>query len=259
MELLIQFIVWLLKQLFGEVEPPADISRSQRPLSRPPTQRGSYMYGDEQPTQAKSLEQILEEVRQAAAQKRAQDTQPVQPARPVQPRRTAGAAPAQPRAAASREQRTLRRSLEPSRLDTTVVTPAPPDMEPQATARPLEDKLPPVSTLPSATPVTAPVVVSAGPAGAEPLAAVAGVGGVGGVSGVSGVAEIISPAEATAALAKRAAAPATAAGGALGILSAIRQAAPKQKCEVARQAIVLNEIFGPPRARRARGVGRRVF
>jgi hypothetical protein len=44
-----------------------------------------------------------------------------------------------------------------------------------------------------------------------------------------------------------------------GILTAIRQAAPQQKRAVARQAMVLHEILGPPRCRRAHGVGRRVF
>jgi hypothetical protein len=47
--------------------------------------------------------------------------------------------------------------------------------------------------------------------------------------------------------------------GIAGLLNAILKAAPEQKRDAARQAIVLHEVFGPPRSRRPHRAGARAF
>lgn len=87
---------------------------------------------------------------------------------------------------------------------------------------------------------------------------------------VTGITPIATPLEAAtlsapnaeenAAAAKIAAAPPTAvAAGMVAILRAIREATPEQKRKVALHAMVLNEVFGPPRSRRPHMAGRRAF
>jgi hypothetical protein len=74
------------------------------------------------------------------------------------------------------------------------------------------------------------------------------------------VPEAVPPAEAAAELAKSG----TERAGALpaciaGLLNALLQATPELKRDAARQAIVLREIFGPPRCRRPHRAGYRAF
>jgi len=267
MDILIQLLVWLFRTLFGEVEQPPDTTPGQRPvppsLSHP--RRGPYMYGDEPPGQARTLEQILEEVRQAAAQKRGQAAAPP----PPQPSRTTStsfsvtggfsetAAPVQPQPRATSlpvPGRTPPRRASPvARRAGGVPAPAVArEVEPEA-ARTAPEELVSLNVAPPSLdgspavqpPGPEPMSLTGAQTGAEPLAAIA---------------EVVSPAEAAAELAKRAAATTIdLPSGITGLLNAILQATPEQRRDVARQAIVLREVFGPPRCRRPHRAGYREF
>lgn len=257
MDLLIQLLVWLFRTLFGEVDKPPDSTRRQFPVPPPQrrVQRGPYQYGDEPPGQAKTLEEILEEVRQAAALKRSQTGAPL----PTQPRPTVPPVPSgpQPRPAAGAAQRAGARGPPPVArpAEAKVAPPAPEGLVSlKVTVPSLSDSLAVQPQAPE------PMSVTGAAAGAEPLAAVSGVSGVSTVAEMSTVAEIMSPADAAAELAKGAAARAAKMPtGIAGFLNAILQAAPEQKRDVARQAIVLHEVFGPPRCRRPHRTGCRAF
>jgi len=249
MDVLVEIIMGILRSLFGDEEKPADVSRPSRTGPQPSPRRGPYNYGDERGGQAKTLEQILEEVRQAAAQKK---SQAAAPPRPPPPKPKAPPRPPLERAAPAGgiRQRALQTSIESRHLDPEAAKRQPRESRPLATAKPLDTQL--VST---AEPAVAEAPVAPVP-GLAPLPPSAPVAPAAPVSLGAPAAPIAAALDATG---QAVAVPAAAATNVAGILTAIRQAAPQQKRDVARQAMVLQEIFGPPRSRRAHGVGRRVF
>jgi hypothetical protein len=229
METLIELIVWIFKAILGD-EKSADMS-GRTPPTRGPARRGPYNYGDESSSRRpKTLEEILEEVRREASQKRGGA-----PARP--------AAPPPPAATARVEQRTLRTKMDVDPpLSQSLSVPS------ADTGRPL-GRLEGASTLPTLPHMSRQVPPPGAPAYRPPMA------------------ELISPQEAAAALAVTAATPqavdtvsemkalsapvrvaATVTGVAL--IAAMRRGSPQSRRDAARQAVLLSEIFGPPRGRR---------
>jgi len=247
MDLLIQLLVWLFRTLFGEVEQPPDEARGERPV-RPP-RRGPYVYGDEPPGQAKTLEEILEEVRQAAAMKsgerQAESAEPRAPSRARQ--QAASPAPRVPRPAPRNRPPPVARPAEPE-----VAQPGPVG---RVGNPPYEELV----TLKASSPSIKDSLLIL-PAGPEPMSMTGAAAGAEPLAAVSVVPELVSRADAAAELAKSAAArPAGLPVGIAGLLEAILRATPEQKRDVARQAIVLHEVFGPPRCRRPHRAGSRAF
>lgn len=227
METLIELIVWIFKAILGD-EKSADMS-NRTPPSRGPARRGPYNYGDESSSRRpKTLEEILEEVRREASQKRG--GAPARPAAPPPQER-----PSPPPVTARVEQRTLR-----TKLDIAPPTSAESDRH--------LGRLEGASTLP-----TLPHLQRQAPSSAPPSR--------------QPMPELVSPQEAAAALATSAAVPqavesvketkavsapvgAAAAVSGVALINAMRQGSPKKRREAARQAVLLSEIFGPPRSRR---------
>ncbi|MGD0090095.1 MAG: hypothetical protein ABSE73_09255 [Planctomycetota bacterium] len=247
MDLLIDLVVGLLRALFGDTTESDDTLRPKRPM--PPTQssnqRGPYQYGDEPPAQAKTLEEILEEVRQAAAQRRGQTAGP-----PPLPRPGPPPVPSQPQprpVTRAGQRKRAERSRAASRPEPEMLQPAAQELTSAPPAAPLEatplySDVAMGEALTALQPAAEQVSAEAAPPASAALA---------GVAGVTGIAELVAPAEAAAAPAKSAVA--QAAGlppGIAGLLNALLQAAPEQRQDAARQAMVLHEIFGPPRSRR---------
>jgi hypothetical protein len=230
MDILIQLLVWLFRALFGEVDKPPEERGGQFPVPpQRPARRGPYAYGDEQAVQGKTLEQILEDVRKSAAQKKSETAAP-QPPKTV---KEYGFAAGKPKIRPD----FVRVRPRPK--------PAPAVAEPPEQLVSLKVEVPSLKEAITAVPAgleQAPV--TAAPAGPEPVAP------------ISAVPEVVPPAEAAAELAKSAAARAGGlAPGIAGLLNALLQAPPEQKSDAARQAIVLQEIFGPPRCRRPHRAG----
>lgn len=255
MEALIEIIVWLFRALFGDPEKPADVGRAPRAGPPPRRQRGPYAYGDEQRGGAspKTLEQILEEVRQAAAQK--------------QPGGQAGAATrprgrpaAEKRPAAPVEQRPVRSSLATAEDLTGSrpgdhAAPPPPPLPPTAPTpeqgparfKPAPQAPPPRRAAPYVPPPAVPArepEISLGPADTARAETAAPTESLSSTAAAAAVAQAVAKAGVSTAA---------------GMLVAIRTAQGSAKRDMARQAIVLNEVFGPPRARRPYGKVRRMF
>jgi len=225
LDLLIEAIVWLLRSLFGDPEKPADMSRTQQRGGKRGGQRGPYNYGDSSSSGSapKTLEQILEEVRQQAAQGRsAPEQRPPPPPRPPKP-------PKIPKI----ERVEVEEEKKPVPLSASLSTPSEPAgmplaqelprMAQQAQLQHLPEREQRPEQIPAAEaaqamgkarkkkkPVAASVPVPAGPTGVD-------------------------------------------------IIRAIRSASPQGKLAAARQAVVVSEVFGAPRSRRPLRPGARMF
>jgi hypothetical protein len=222
MEVLIELVVWVLRSLFGDPEKPADVNKPRGNVKQTPSARGPYNYGD-QPGNApssgrpKTLEEILEEVRQQAAKKK----QPEVRSAEVRPKRVRiEGAPSMPPKPASRPW-AEQQETEPKPVGTLTPVPPPPPPAPPPQA---------VQEMPSQT------------RAAEVRAAEKQ--------------QLRRPAGEQSARPQRRKmvraedAPQIAALSSVDFIHAIKASPPAAKRIAARQAIVLAEVFGPPRARR---------
>jgi hypothetical protein len=213
MELLIEAIIWLVKSLFGDPEKTVDTSRQTRkPAVRP--RRGPYNYGDDSSNAPKTLEEILQEARRQANQRK-EGTAPVQPTPKIQ-RRVLETAEA--------PQRPARENVAPSIPVREIISrdvEAPKPIE--AIEWAMNKKAEPAPQKPAT------IVTKSPEATPEPK---------------------------QQKRVRKAAAQATASTVAISdILQAIRVAPPAEKRAAARQAIILYEVFGPPRSLRRHSPG----
>ena len=243
METLIELIVWIFKAIFGDSK-SADMTH-RTPPSRTPPRRGPYNYGDESGSRRpKTLEEILEEVRREAAQKKGGGAARSASQAASAAASAAAASAAAAAAAASGGTRTLRAPLESERsLSEPLSTISP---EPGRAALGRLESSPTLATLPQ---MSRQAPQPGAPAYKPPMP------------------ELISPQEAAATLAASAAnpqaistvremhayltqQPAAVSNPALAFVRTLRNANPQARREAAWQAVVLAEIFGPPRSRR---------
>ena len=243
METLIDLIVWIFKAIFGD-DKSADM-KTRTPQSRSTPRRGPYNYGDDSGTRRpKTLEEILEEVRREAALKRGGS--PMRPPEPPSPLVRS----AQPVPPVRSDTRTLRAPLQSERTLSESLGKIAPEGGREALGR--LERAPMLPTLPE---MTRSAPQPGKPAYKPPMA------------------EQISPQEAAAALAATAQNPqaistvremnayltqqaAPVHTPALEFVKALRRATPQARREAAWQAVVLGEIFGPPRSRQR---GRRLI
>jgi hypothetical protein len=219
MELLIELIVWIFKTVFGDPEKTVDTTKLNRRSPLKKDQRGPYNYGDDRGSAPKTLEEILEEARRQAGQRREGGMRPTQtinrpqpPAQPAQPKRLVELESVPSASApASRAQPGVER---PTQSIEWATLPAP--------------KQAPKSPRPSMAPIT-------------PL-------------------EAQRPAPAPEPVRSRNAPRKQAAPTVFAmpdLLQAIRTAPPADKRDAARQALIMYEVFGPPRSRRPHRPGMR--
>ena len=227
MDLLIELIVWVFKSLFGDPEAPADMQKrgGAQGGSRTPGKRGPYSYGDSGGgRRPKTLEEILEEVRREAAQKRGGGAPAAQPVpqqieEPPVPQQTVA-------------QRTFKSSLE----DRT---------EPAAKREGRHESVQTVQVTDTVKKMDA-VLERYAPHDAVVM-----------------MSDEVKEAKKSKKSAKRAPAVAAAvtpdAGTSIALIRRIREAPSTQKVLAAREAIIVSEVFGPPRSRRPHVPGRRMF
>ena len=236
METLIDLIVWIFKAIFGD-EKSADM-KTRTPQSRSTTRRGPYNYGDDGGARRpKTLEEILEEVRREALLKKGGYVPPTPPSQPLQ-RMPPASAPS-----VRSDTRTLRAPLQSERTLSESLGKIAPEGGREALGR--LERAPTLPTLPE---MTRSAPQPGKPAYKPPMA------------------EQISPEEAAAALAITAQNPQAistvremnayltqpapdVSTPALEFVKALRRATPQARREAAWQAVVLGEIFGPPRSR----------
>ena len=247
MEILIELIVWIFKGLFGEQEKPADVPPTRGPTPRQQRTRGPYIYGDE--GAPKTLEEILEEARRKAQQRGGGSgggpSNQVRPAakRPpaVRPtRRIVSEAPVAPSGPPAANPFAPLTGMAGTRLIPLAESEEarPPDTFDWATKRQASapQKKAGASKQPALAMEESPSQ-STLPAAREAIVA-----------------------RPTVATVRTIAAPVRASGAStFEIVNAIRAASPSQKAAVARQAGVMYEIFGPPRALRPHRVGQRLL
>jgi hypothetical protein len=212
MELLIEAIIWLVKSLFGDPEKTVDTSRQTRkPAVRP--RRGPYNYGDDSSNAPKTLEEILQEARRQANQRK-EGTAPVQPTPKIQ-------------------RRVLETAEAPQRPARENVAPSIPVRE--IVSRDL-DAPKPIETIEWA------MNKKAEPTPQKPANVVKR--------------PDVTPEPKQQKRVRKAAAQAPASSVAIsGILQVIRDAPPAERRDAARQAVILYEVFGPPRCLRRHSPG----
>ena len=256
---LIELLIWIFKAFFGEQEKPADMT----PTARTPTprkKRGPYLYGDET-GQPRTLEDILEEARRQAQQKR--DTGATGPARLTMARKDAADQRA-PNAAAksppAEAPRRVARRVELDAPDPSMQRSAP------ATVEAIRELVAaPLTAAQDGEPQQADGVERATKRNAHiPVQNADGARRHTRVSEQQLESHIKPEApdkfEKPRIAAARTAAPARAVDpGVLDILKALRAATPAQKRMAARQGLIMNEIFGPPRSRRPYRPGQRLI
>ena len=227
MELLIEFIVWVFKVLFGPPEQPADVE---------PTRSMRQGQASADATRPKTLEEILLEVRRQAAER--QGAAPLAPPPSSTP-------PPQARPPFSSPLATPGRTLVPQQA---APRPAPPRTlvpqqarpQPQSSTQRTQRRPEPAPyQQPAAPKPQAPQAPRVSKIEAEPEDRKAAV--------VGRLVEELSPEAAAEMLARQ---------NRFAFLTAIRKAAPAEKRVAARQAIIMYEVFGPPISRRQRA-GRR--
>lgn len=225
MDLLIELIVWIFRSLFGEPETPADVQKRGGSV-RTPARRGPYNYGDSGGGgRPKTLEEILEEVRREAAQKRGEIAPPPKPAH-VEPPAPKAQTVAERKLTYSFDDmpKPPARNIIPERVEAAVET---------VTTTTSVERLESVRELSS--PHDAVVMMSD---------------------------EVKQAKKASRKKAARVAEPVAVpvdVGTPFSLIRAIRQAPSEKKVAVAREAVVLGEVFGPPRSRRPHVPGRRMF
>ncbi len=249
MEILIELIVWLFKAFFGDPEKTVDTTRLNR---KPPLRkdRGAYTYGDESGGAPKTLEEILEEARRQAAQRRDEGggggsgmsggTMRPSPPRPIQstqpPPTTRTVLDTESESTTPTIRTVVGRPVnaeEPNRPFESISGPTPQQRQQQQQTPKQRRQAENLSRRPLQTappPVIAAIPVSAPAAQVKPIRA---------------------QAKKQPAQAQVFAIP--------DLLQAIRTAPPADKRDAARQAIVMLEIFGPPRSRRGFRPGGRGF
>ena len=257
---LIELLIWIFKAFFGEQEKPADMT----PTARTPTprkKRGTYVYGDES-GQPRTLEDILEEARRQAQQKR--DGGATGPARLTTSRKEAANAPVPvpkgPAAAPKEAARRVARRVELDAPDPSMQRSAP------ATVEAIKELVAaPLTAAQDGEPQQADGIERATKRNAHiPVQNADGAKRHTRVSEQQLESHIKPESpdkfEKPRIAAARTAAPArTVDPGVLDILKALRAATPAQKRLAARQGLIMNEIFGPPRSRRPYRPGQRMM
>jgi len=249
LDLIIHAIIWLLKALFGEHEEPADMSKRQE---RGSSQRGPYNYGDQRGggQRPKTLEEILAEVRREAAQRGSgQSHTPVPQQEPRPTRRLvtssdeeAGETAAPPPSPTPAQ----RRHLE------TAPAPAPAAPRPSSTGMPAQQEKQHVPVNPRLERLAHLPQMSRdlrggeapAPMGQRPVAP-------------SGEQENERMRTESGMPPSRSETGRAAKGSAAEFARKIREAPQGSKLVLARQAVVVQEVFGPPRSRRPIRAGRR--
>jgi hypothetical protein len=233
MEVLIELIVSVLRGLFGDAEKPADVSQPTLRGSTKPV-RGPYNYGDEPESGAasssrpKTLEEILEEVRERAAQKRQSADHPAArspnpPPIPKPARRTLVAVPPQDAKPVERKWAVQQEEAPAPRVG----LPAP---ELQTSFAPATTK---GAALPSEARTAKAQAAARSPEKIQPRKQAAAP----------------QPKRAKMAAQQQAASPAQA-DSRFDFVHILRAAPPAAKRAAARQAVILSEVFGPPRSRK---------
>jgi len=211
MEILIELIVWLVKSLFGDPEKTVDTSRqSRKPAVRP--KRGPYSYGDESGGGGpKTLEEILQEARRQANQRKEGPTT-VAPTPKVQ-RRVVDTPEAPPKPV----RELVAKNVDAAKPSESIQWSSGKKTDTgatQPTKAIIEQAPETIARLPEATTLDQqPKLARVPRAGAKAAAKSKGV--------------LVTD-----------------------LLQAIRVASPAEKRDAARQAIVISEVFGPPRCHR---------
>lgn len=249
MEALIEAIIWLLRSLFGEQEKPADMSQTPRRETRRPL--GSGQSG----SRPKTLEEILEEVRRDAAQRRQGGTPPAQMNPDLEPKPAPAPAsapsPARHKPVVFEEQSPSEERV--AEVKTIVAQPSVGEIRaPVSSQRASRERQPVSEAVPppawqkkaAARPKPAPARPAAKTVTTEdaPVARLVQLRPLHDTEGALPSAEHKRPAKAREA-------PPPAADS-LDLLRGLRGASGSTKTAVARQAFIFSEVFGRPRALR---------